>query len=167
VLSGAGVLGISAAAVGGLASTANAETTTSAPEQKVPWAAATGRRIAVVVQATAGDVQVSGGVWFHLEGFPDGWQTAEGDYVAIAPSVESKNDLVARPLQQWVTIAAAPADLRPGKRIGAGGGPQVVTGTVVADDLKSAAQASIPLKVAVEERPSANRPARVFAVRKA
>lgn len=93
-------------------------------------------RWAVVSEVRNGMVRVDGGItgWFHIEGFPEGWQVVTGDKVTIAPSVE-REGVSAFPSAHWVTATAAPADLRPGSRIGHADGPEMVAATVVGDEI--------------------------------
>jgi hypothetical protein len=146
VLRGAGILGLGAAAAGGLS--ANAEAST--PATPSPWPARTGRKIATVKRVTDGAVLVErDSTWYQLEGFPAGWQVTPGDSVAIAPSVET-GTLVARPFSHWVRVTAAPAGLRPGSGIG-GAGPQMMDQTVIESGLRTAGGTPRTLLVAVED----------------
>jgi hypothetical protein len=129
-------------------------------------------RAAVVSEVRNGTVRVDGTItgWFRIEGFPEGWQVIAGDKVTIAPSVE-REGVAAFPSAHWVTAAAAPADLRPGARIGLADGPEMVAATVVGDEItvqRSVGDtAAKVLRVAVADHVSSQAPDRVLAIRAA
>jgi hypothetical protein len=157
-------LGAGAAGVGGLLSGADASATDT---QVSPWSSHSGRRTAVVSQVSDGTVQVREGDRFQLEGFPVGWQVVPGDTVAIAPSLDMAG-MSARPMNRWITAVAAPADLKPGMRIGGTEGAEIVSATVFGEEFDRLPRAKdhtpIKLRVAVADRVSTQGPARALAV---
>jgi hypothetical protein len=150
-------------AFGGAASRVNAATH--------PTSTGTGRP-AVVSEVRAGTVRVDGAVtgWFRTEGFPEGWQVVAGDRVTIAPSVE-REGVSAFPSAHWVTVTAAPADLRAGGRIGLADGPTMVAATVMGDEITAKRSAGDTeakvLSVAVVDHMSSQAPDRALAIRTA
>jgi hypothetical protein len=151
-------------AFGSAASRANAATQATSSGGTGRWA--------VVSEVRNGTVRVDGGItgWFRIEGFPEGWQVVAGDKVTIAPSVE-REGMSAFPSAHWITVTAAPADLRPGSRLGHADGPEVVAATVVGDEIT--ARRSVgdteakALRVAVADHMSSQAPDRALTIRTA
>ena len=126
-------------------------------------------RIAVVNHASGSQVSVDGGAaMLPVEGFPAGWEFRAGDKVAVGPSLEGAG-LVAFPVAHWVPAEAAPAAMRPGARLAAGGTPEVTAATeltpALAAERAGRVRAARSLRIAVADRVSKVGPDRALAIR--
>jgi len=122
-----------------------------------------------VTAVRGGTVQVrDAGGWLAVEGFPTGWQVLVGDNVAVGPSVAGAGT-VARPLEYWTTVVAAPGALKAGQALNGTDGPVVDAATVVepalAGQLSAGTTAQRELRVAVVERAAPDGLERILAIR--
>ncbi len=105
-----------------------------------------------------------------MEGFPAGWNVAIGDNVAVAPSLATTG-LSAQPVSHWVTMSAAPGDLRPDTPVGGTGGPVMVAATMLEPSLSAKRQRGsrtlTPVMAAVADRASSAGADRILAMREA
>jgi hypothetical protein len=157
--------GVGLAALGTTAVVAPASSAQASPQK----ATSPGWHVAEVIAVRDGSVLVRGSrEWLMVEGFPDGWQILVGDNVAVAASLAGKG-LAAGPLTHWISVVAAPSELKPGQALNGTNGPRVVEATILSTELESQRRTGTltqrNLRVSVAERAAPDGLERIFAIR--